>query len=372
MKAVINAIFKFFAFLLAGALIFALPVSMTFYNLGQFLFQPERVEQTAQAIFVESELVPASLEVITNLRAEEISQTIEEAEQEEEGWNLFNLIYTMEVENWRQFRKALLPDSYISSWISTTVDGFYSWLDTDQRLPQIRWDLVPVIDLMRGPNGKDAVVTFYESLPDCSDLQMDEMRTAPGEPLPRVKMVEELCKLSTFPHQEQIAVYMDVLQMVIDQTPPEYNPSKVILESEEGLRAPYTLKWQLRRLRLLMGISLLLPLGLLFLILVFGVRSLSGLGQWWGIPLVGGGLISLVTALLFRPLWTGILSDRMPAVIPQTSVLYHQVIENSARVVGQVFNPLRWQSFLILLIGLGLTVMGFMFRMREQEKKPDS
>ena len=367
MRAIANAVSKLIAFLLAGILVLALPVSLVVFNLGEFLFQPERMQRTAEAVFVESELVPASLEVITNLRAEEISQKIEET-GEEQGLNLFNLIYSMEVDNWRQFRKAVLPDTYIASWINSTVEGFYSWLDSDQRVPDLGWNMVPVIELMQGPRGKDAVISFYESLPDCTDLQMEEMRTEPGDPLPRVKMVEELCKLSTYPHQEQIDVYMEVLQMVIDRTPQEYNPTRAVLEIEEGVRRPYTLKWQLRRMRLWSDLSLLAPLGLLFLILVFGVRSVSGLGQWWGIPLIGGSLISFVSALLFRPLWTGVLAERMPAAVPQTSVLYHQVIENSARLMAQVFNPLRLQSFLVLLVGLGLTVMGFVFKVGENNQ----
>lgn len=366
MKAILSGISKFIAFVLGGALIFALPLSLILYNAGSFTFQPERITQVAKTIVVESELLPAALEIVTNAQAEEISQKIEDADQQE-GLNLFYLIYSMEVRNWMQFQEALLPEALLENWIESSVKGFYFWLDTDQEYPQMAWNLVPVIDQMQGPRGRDAVVAFYESLPDCSDLQMEEMKTNPGDPIPRVRMVEELCKLSTYPHQEQIDVYMDVLQMVIDATPEEYNAAGPVLETGENLQAPFTLKWQLRRLRLNTALIPLLPLSLMFLILVFGVRSISGLGQWWGIPLIGGSLISFVTGLLYRPLWTGILSERMPDAIPPTSELYHQIIDNSALLIGQIFNPLRWQSFLILLIGLGLLVMGLMIRVRGEE-----
>jgi hypothetical protein len=306
----------------------------------------------------------AALEIVTNLKAEEISQKIEDTDQQE-GLNLFYLIYSMEVRNWKQFQKALLPEAFLVNWIESSVNGFYSWLDSDQEYPQMQWEMGPVIDQMQGPRGREAVIAFYESLPDCSDLQMEEMKTNPGDPIPKVKMVQDLCKLSTFPHQEQIDVYMDVLQMVVDATPAEYDAAGPLLETSENLQSPFTLKWQLRRVRLNTALILLIPLSLMFLILVFGVQSISGLGQWWGIPLIGGSLISFVTGLLYRPLWTGILSERMPDAIPPTSELYHQVIDNSALLVGQIFNPLRWQSFLILLIGMGFLVMGLMFRVRD-------
>jgi hypothetical protein len=53
----------------------------------------------------------------------------------------------------------------------------------------------------------------------------------------------------------------------------------------------------------------------------------------------------------------------MPEAIPATSVFYHELISASARLVSEIFNPLRWQSFLILLIGIGLTVAGFALRL---------
>ena len=225
----------------------------------------------------------------------------------------------------------------------------------------------PLIKRMRGPEGEAAVVAFYDSLPDCTDLRMEEMQVPPGAPLPRAKMVKELCKLSTFPHSEQIQVYNDVMEMVVEATPPQYNATNVLLR-EGQMSGAYTAKWNLRSLRWNLDTALLVPIGLLFLILVLGVRSLEGLGQWWGIPLVGGSLISLITGILYRPLWTGILTDQMPEAIPQTSLLYHELIEGSTRLISPVFNPLRWQSFLLLLIGVGLLAMGFILRMRGAQK----
>ena len=211
----------------------------------------------------------------------------------------------------------------------------------------------------RDPEGQEAVVAYYESLPDCTDLQMEEMRTQPGEPLPRAKMVEELCKLSTFPHSEQIQVYNDVMQMVIDATPGEYNVTQSLLKGRDQIQGTFTRKWELRNSRYLMDVSLLVPLGLLFLVLILAVRSTEALGQWWGIPLIGGSLITLLVSLLAGPLWRGIISGNMPEGIPQTSLLYHEIIDSTALIISPVFNPLVWQSFVILLIGAGLFTMSF-------------
>jgi len=370
MKTILGAILKFIAFILAGVLIIALPLALLTNNAGNVIFNQEKVSEISTGVVLDSDLIPAALEIMTNQRAENISTKIEDTESPgARELNLYNLIYSMKEQNWKNFRTALLADELIGSWIKATVDGFYNWLDTDDQLPFISWKMQPVIDRMRGPEGEAAVVAFYDSLPDCTDLQMEEMQTNPGEPLPRSKMVIELCKLSTFPHVEQIKVYNDVMQMVADATPPEFNATQAFLRQREQIGGIYTLKWTIRDLRWRLDTVLLIPLGLLLLILIFGVRSLEGLGQWFGIPLIGGGLISLITVLLYRPLWRGWLAERIPETIPQTSLLYHELIDASVRVLGPIFNPLALQSFIILLIGVGLLAMGFILRMRKAGDK---
>jgi hypothetical protein len=371
MKTILNAIAKFLAFILAGVLIFALPLALLANNLGEVIFDQEKITGLTASVILDSEIIPAALEIITNRQAEDISQKIEDTDQPEgRELNLFNLIYSMEEDNWKNFQEALLPEEVVGGWIFGSMEGLFRWLNSEDQFPIISWNLEPIIKKMRGPEGEEAVVAFYDSLPDCTDLQMEEMQVPPGEPLPRAKMVKALCKLSTFPHSDQIQVYNDVMMMTVEATPPEYNATQLLLREGE-ITGAYTAKWNIRSLRWRLDTALLFPIGLLFLILIFGVRSLEGLGQWWGIPLIGGSLITLITGILYRPLWTGILTDQMPDAIPPTSLLYHEIIDGSARVISPVFNPLRWQSFLILLIGVGLLAMGFILRMRGSQNEKD-
>ncbi len=370
MKTLLSAILKFIAFILAGALMIALPIALLFNNGGNVLFSQEQVNEITTGVVLDSELIPAALETMTNRRATDISSKIEEIDRPEgRELNLYNLIYSMEDLHWKNLKTALLPDELIATWIEVTLNGFYNWLDTDDQLPFVNWKLKPVIDRMSGPEGEAAVVAFYDSLPDCTDLQMEEMQTNPGEPLPRIKMVEELCKLSTFPHAEQIEVYKDVLSMVVEATPPEFNATQAMLKEREQIGGIYTLKWTIRSLRWRLDTVLLVPLVLLLLILFFGVRSMEGLGQWFGIPLIGGGLISLIIVLIYRPWWRGWLGELLEDQIPQTSLLYHELIDASVRVLSPIFNPLVFQSFIILLIGGGFLAMGFILRRRRTSDK---
>lgn len=372
MKTILDAILKLIAFILAGILILALPFSLLLNNLGEVIFDQEQIGGIAEEVILDSDFIPAGLEYVTNRRAEKISEKIEETDRPEgRELNLYNLIYAMEDDNWINFQDALLADDVISGWVFDFVDGFFAWLNTDQPFPEIRWDMKPLIQKMSGPEGQNAVVAYYESLPDCTDLQMEEMQTQPGEPLPRAKMVEDLCKLSTFPHAQQIQVYSDIMRMVVDAMPPEFDAPRMLLKEQDEITGMYTLKWRIRNYRYDLDTILLIPLGLLFLILLLGVRSLDGLGQWWGIPLVGGGIISLITALLAGPLWRGLLTMYfMPQEIPQTSLLYHEVIDVTSRMISPIFSPLLLQAFIILIIGSGLLAMSFILRMRKAGEQP--
>ena len=365
MKTILNAILKFFAFILAGVLILALPITLLLNNLGNVIFNEEVFKQLSTEMIVNSDVVPAALEFVTNQQAAEISTKLEDTERPEgRGLNLYNLIFAMQDEDWIKFKDALLGDDVIINWIDGTVQSLFAWLNSEDSVPLIIWNMDPLIERMAGNEGQNAVVAYYESLPDCTDLQMEEMSTQPGEPLPRSKMVEELCKLSTFPHGEQIQVYNDVMQMVVDATPREFNATQSLLKGRDQFQGAYTLKWRLRTYRYNLDTVLLIPLGLLFLILIFGVRSMEALGQWWGIPLIGGSLIALLSSLLSGTLWRGFLTGNLPESIPKTSLLYHQIIDSTSQVISPVFNPLIWQSFLLLLIGAGLFTMSFILRIR--------
>jgi len=50
-------------------------------------------------------------------------------------------------------------------------------------------------------------------------------------------------------------------------------------------------------------------------------------------------------------------------------LLYHELIDASVRIISPIFNPLVFQSFIILLIGGGFLAMGFILRMRRTSDK---
>ena len=93
MKTILNAIFKFIAFILAGILVLSLPIALLLNNLGEVIFDEEEINGIATDVIVNSDIVPAVLEFVTNQQADEISTKIEDTERPEgRGLNLYNLM----------------------------------------------------------------------------------------------------------------------------------------------------------------------------------------------------------------------------------------------------------------------------------------
>ncbi len=142
MKTILNAIMKFIAFILAGMLVFVLPISLVANNAGDVLFSEETLNGISNSVILDSDIISAALEIITNRQAEDISNKIEDTDQPEgQQLNLFNLIYSMEEDNWKNFRNALLSDQVVGNWVTGTVTGLFQWLNSEEQLPDISWDL---------------------------------------------------------------------------------------------------------------------------------------------------------------------------------------------------------------------------------------
>jgi hypothetical protein len=105
----------------------------------------------------------------------------------------------------------------------------------------------------------------------------------------------------------------------------------------------------------------LLPLGLLLLMTIFGVRSLKGWLRWWGIATFIAGLIAMGTALAAAPLldwaWANYVAVSIPSlVLPGISGLAQDLLHS---VALQLSNRIMLDAGFVILLGLAATVASF-------------
>jgi hypothetical protein len=177
-----------------------------------------------------------------------------------------------------------------------------------------------------------------------------------------------LYNLCAFPnpwHEDQFNDYVASLLGVVMNIPDSFALTDELAQVEDTAGVgPEMLKQTLRNIRFLAGTVWLIPLGLLLLVAVLAVRTLAGLGRWWGLPLTVGGILTLLPALAYRWLITNYLAagplSETPELVRQEAT--HAILRLSA----EVFRPLLFQAGITILVGLVLVVLALIFGRRKQ------
>ena len=260
--------------------------------------------------------------------------------------------------------ERLLPPDWVREQLQAGLDDIYAWVDNDLARPNIDVDLRLVKETLRQGGAQELIEVVVDSWPPCTVEQVDEMAAQifglaegfpfcePPEPL-RTGMVGiagEAIKLSLYGLPDQLSVSGDR---------PDEKADPEILKFKEDLRLARALaRW-----------SWLLPLALLGLIMVLAIRSWRGMAGWWGLPLILGGLLTLVAAvgvrLAARAVVGGVASG--PGVPPILAEVLRSVAE------GWVTSALRAVAVhagIILLAGIGLFAFGHWQGRRTQRTAP--
>ncbi|OQY34104.1 MAG: hypothetical protein B6I38_02760 [Anaerolineaceae bacterium 4572_5.1] len=374
MNTALKVIARIFAFIFAILLVVAIPVALIAYDAGRVVFNPPIVKQITTNIIAESDLIPVALEWFSENQAEKRYE-----EDKAQAWvdepNIVQLMAHLDTEDWREIREEILPNAILEEWISVSVDGTYEWIDNNARVPQIIWDLQPLAERVNSEHGMKAIMIAYESLKPCSPEQIADFKERLAAVPAGTEVLYNLCQ---FPGTcaedvesygcDQVNDYTESLQDLVQSIPSKLELTKELaqVEDTEGV-GPLAIKQQLRAIRLMMNLAPLLPLGLLFLVLLFAVRSLKELGMWWGIPLSLGSLITLILALLYKPLMVGVLAAGPLSETP-TLIMPHAV-GGVMHLMTEIFRPMRWQSLVTLLVGVALIVMMIIAKSESEKEK---
>jgi hypothetical protein len=347
---------RIIAFFCALALIIALPICILAYDVGRVIFDQPLVKSVLTEIVTESDLIPSALEWYSLTRAEDRYQT-----GEAEAWvgepDVVQLIEFMDAAAWRTIRWEVLPDEILVEWVSVTVDGTYAWIDADDRVPQITWDMAPLASRVASEHGVNAITTAYDALPPCTESQITDFKDRLSAAPEGTQVLYNLCEFPDPWHADQFNDYIESLEDLVANVPAQFELTGELarIEDTQGV-GPEALKSQLRLSRFLMTWAPLIPIALLLLILVFAIRSLKGLGRWWGFPLTLSSLITLIFALAYQFAITGLLSWGPLSEVP--SLVRQEATGGTLRLAAEIFKPMLWQTLVILAIGLVLVIVG--------------
>ena len=358
---------KVIAFIVALLLVVAIPVAIISYDVGRVVFNPPLVKQVVTDLVTESDLIPVALEWFSERRAEERYEEGEAQAWEDEP-DIVKLISMLEADDWLDIRQELLPDAILAEWVSVTVDGTYDWIDNEERVPQITLSLTPFINRVDSEHGRNAILIAYRELDPCTEDEIADFTSRLDAAPAGTEVLYNLCQFPDPWYEDQISDYVESLLDLVRNVPSDFALTGELAQTEDTAEGvgPLALKAQLRMLRLLMNLAPLIPLVLLLLILLFAVRSLKGLGKWWGIPITLGSLITFIIALMYRPLLTAILTSGPMSEVP--SLIQASALRGIMSLMALIFQPMRGQSLVALFLGIILVIVIFVAKEETKEE----
>lgn len=347
---------RLLALLLALLLGITLPLSLLTFDVWRVIFNPPLVKEIITDEVVNSNLIPISLEWFSEQRADERVAQGEALTGVDEP-DIVLLLSFLDRDDWRAIKQQVLTDEFLANLVSVTVDGIYRWIDTDERTPQITWDLRPFIERVNGQPGTNVIVIAYDNLPDCTEAQIQDFLTRLSAAPPNTEVLYNLCKFPAPWQEDQFSDYQNALFKVVENIPNEFsltNDRPAPSSSEDA--GPAALKRQLRLIRFTAQWAWLVPLGLVLLLAALIVRSQQTLGKWVGIPLLLGGGLTLLVALALPPLLIGVLASGPLSETPP--IIAQELSRIISRISGEIFRPMTLQASLIGVLGLALLIVG--------------
>lgn len=254
---------------------------------------------------------------------------------------------------WESFFRALLPVDMLQAMGDDVLNSTFAYFNRER--DTVLLNLAPLKASLTSETGVQAVMSLLGTLPACDLIQIGQMtlNLFSGGQIELCNPPAEMYPLLTPIIQGQLQFTAAVIpnEVVIVSAPPQNDPRE-----------------RLETARLFMRISPLLPISLLLGILIFGVRSLRGWMNWWGIPLALTGVIAFVMALLggpiFGEIFQRILLTQMPNFLP--AILSDYAGDLAAAMVGALLRPVMWQGLALAFLGTGMAGAGYLLKMKSE------
>ncbi|MEA3350762.1 MAG: hypothetical protein U9Q82_09095 [Chloroflexota bacterium] len=347
---------KTISFLMVVILVILLPISILAYDIGRVIFNPPLVKEVLNDIVTESELIPAALQWYSQRRAKQRYASGEAIAWDDEP-DVVDLLSFVNIDGWIIIRKQVLPDEILEEWLSVAVDGTYTWLDSDDRVPDVAFDLSAFKQRVKSEHGRNAIQVVFDSLEPCSKEEIADFKSRLAAAPAGEEVLYNLCRFPEPWFEDQVSDYHESLDDLVKNIPDIFGLTEELADTEdtEGV-GPEKIKSQLLLIRALMQWSYLIPAVLLLLILALTVRTLKSLGNWWGIPLTIGGALLLILSLAYQAIIITLLTIGPLSEIP--SRVRQEAITAIMQLAVRFFQPLMWQSLVVLVLGVALIIVG--------------
>ncbi len=260
-------------------------------------------------------------------------------------------------EQWQALILHLLPPDDLQYMIESTLDQAFAYFNGETNTAKIPLDKLKA--RLTGQAGKDLILLLLKAQPPCTEEQLSQINTGDfGEegksPVLCAASGKTLDKLMTELQRQLTDASLKIPDEAVFVKPPSSS------DPTNG-NGPLGKDPQsaLRLIHRGLNLSPLLPLALLLLVTLFGVRSRKGWMRWWGIPIFMVGLIALSIGVAAIPLmewaWVKYALAKIPPLFSTSDlpVIGHDVIRF---VLQDLSKWITIEASLITLLGLGAII----------------
>lgn len=258
------------------------------------------------------------------------------------------------IEQWQELFLILLPPDILQYMTESALDETFAYLNGERDTASLPMDKFKA-NLISG-GGDDLILLILSAQPTCTEEQIAQLQSASfGEegspPIFCAAQGKTLAILSTELRRQLNEAISSVPNKATFIKPPSTSDSS----NENGPFSGKNPQEVLKKINLVIHLSPLLPLVLLLLVAVFGVRSVKGWLRWWGIPILIVGLITLIIGIALRPLldwaWINYIVAKIPPLVSASlGELGHSL---AVSLIRDFATWIMIEAALIFALGLG-------------------
>lgn len=260
--------------------------------------------------------------------------------------------------DWEAILSDLVPARWLQIQAETAIDQAFSYLQSDAPAATVKVSLAEVKARVAGEEGVSAALRVVRSWPPCSDEQIAAWAGARLEELPSCRPPEDV--ITAFAPQVKQLLGTVAAQEIPDELDLTQaftggiGAGEALPSDATGLQDDPRLEFK----RILLGVRLspLLPVALLLLITLFGVRSFKGLLRWWGIPLLLAGVLGVGLAFALPSMMNWAIANSGVAEVADFAArgMVQAGLDLGRHVVRAIVNSIAVQAGVITLAGLAL------------------
>ncbi len=258
-------------------------------------------------------------------------------------------------EDWERLLEGIIPQDWLQTQVESVIDQIFAVLENGDFEAGVVISMTGLKEHLTGEDGINAVLELIRAQPPCTEDQLLAMSQL------EIDMSSVSSLLACSPPPELLDTFLPDLPPIMDEITGGIKDETNILEAL-GDNGGLDIDFQtIGLIRLIIRLSPLLPLVLLLLVTLFGVRSLKGFFLWWGIPLLIVGIIgfsgSLMTPFLVN--WAISLygSAELPGGFsPEFLTLGFDLVRF---VLGSLARAIGRQTAITGIVGLGFIIASF-------------